>query len=286
MRYKLLVITSMFLMGTVGLRGQVYDFKTPYKRYTLPEELREISDITILNNSTLACVQDELGIIYTYSLIKNAIIQRDSFYLAGDYEGIARDNKFIYILRSDGLILKVKPVNHTIILVDSVKTGVPAANNEGLCYDKSQHDLLIASKSRSNIGGREFRCIYRFDLDQNKLQNDPYLEINNTDIQNHLIINGLHDTLAKKIRFKPSGITIHARSKKLYVLSATAKLLCIYNEKKLEDVIQLDPVIFNKAEGICFNSKGDLIISNEGQTGLPSIIILKPAMFHKKRKGT
>jgi hypothetical protein len=71
------------------------------------------------------------------------------------------------------------------------------------------------------------------------------------------------DTVAQAIRIRPSALVIHPISKKLYVLTATGFILCIYNEGKLEDVIRLNPVLFNKAEGITFMKNGDMIISNE-----------------------
>jgi hypothetical protein len=41
------------------------------------------------------------------------------------------------------------------------------------------------------------------------------------------------------------------------------------------DVEALDPLIFNKPEGISFNEKGDMLITNEGQDKKPTALIFK-----------
>ena len=56
---------------------QEYNLSSPTKTYTLPATLNEISGITILNNNEIACVQDELGIIYIYDLKEGKIIISD-----------------------------------------------------------------------------------------------------------------------------------------------------------------------------------------------------------------
>jgi hypothetical protein len=40
----------------------------------------------------------------------------------------------------------------------------------------------------------------------------------------------------------------------------------------LEHVEQLNPALFNKAEGITFLENGDMLISNEGQSKKPTVL--------------
>jgi hypothetical protein len=70
-----------------------------------------------------------------------------------------------------------------------------------------------------------------------------------------------------------SAIGIHPVTKKIFILAASDYLLCVYNrDGKLENVEMLDPKLFNKAEGIAFFSNGDLMVSNEGEKGKPSLL--------------
>jgi hypothetical protein len=43
----------------------------------------------------------------------------------------------------------------------------------------------------------------------------------------------------------------------------------------LEHIEQLDPIVFNKAEGITFYDNGDMLITNEGQDKKPTVLFFK-----------
>lgn len=260
------------------LRSQSYDFATPSKTISLPSVLREISDISTINNNLIACVQDEKGILFKYNLKKNVIASQDSFYLDGDYEGIARVNSDIFVLRGDGVILEIKNGVKGKWEVQLHQTNIPATNNEGLCYDAANNYLLIACKSRNlnDTNARDKRMIYAFDLTTKKLLPEPVFEINIPHIKKYIsekysMANGITDA----IKFKPSAIAIHPISKKLYLLSASGYLLCVFNKGVFESAERLNPVIFNKAEGICFLKNGDMLISNEGQLGNGTLVLMK-----------
>jgi uncharacterized protein YjiK len=77
------------------------------------------------------------------------------------------------------------------------------------------------------------------------------------------------------LKFRTSAIAINPISKKLFLLSATDHLLFIFNvDGKVEHIEQLNPKLFNKAEGITFLENGDLIISNEGENNKPTLLRL------------
>jgi hypothetical protein len=264
MRYKMVCIGFYCLCLLAS--AQHYHFEVPTKSIILPVILREVSDITSINNSTIACIQDEKGILFKFDLKKGVVVSRDSFYVDGDYEGIAKVKNDIFVLRSDGVLLEIKNGVKGGLAVQTYDTGIPATNNEGLCYDEKNNRLLIASKSRSsNVqDARDKRMIYAFDLTTKKLKDQPFIEMDIQAIRSFVGAKyGLVDSVAAKIRVRPSAIAIHPVDHKLYVLTATGFVLCIYNGDKLEDVIKLNPALFNKAEGISFMRNGDIIISNE-----------------------
>ncbi len=59
------------------LRSIEYNLSAPDKVYTLSASLREISGITELDQSTIACVQDEHGTIYIHDINTNQINQEN-----------------------------------------------------------------------------------------------------------------------------------------------------------------------------------------------------------------
>jgi hypothetical protein len=256
-----------------------YNLSKPTKKIELPAILLEISDITTVNDSVLACVQDELGILFLYNINSRIIVLQDSFYVNGDYEGIAKVKDNIYVLQSDGKLIEINKPLSPQPKINIYTTGIPAKNNEGLCYDEVTNQLLIASKSKSGKGPelKDKRMIYAFDLNEHKLADEPLYEISTVDIKAALYKDKKQkDTLQYvDVKLKPSAIAINPVNGKLYMLSAASHLFCIINNGKVEYAQELDPVLFNKSEGICFLSNGDMIISNEGQTGPATLLYFK-----------
>lgn len=75
------------------------------------------------------------------------------------------------------------------------------------------------------------------------------------------------------LKFNTSEISIHPITQELFVLSATDHALFIFNKSGiLEHIEQLNPLLFNKPEGLDFFENGDLLISNEGQAHQPTLL--------------
>jgi hypothetical protein len=248
----------------------------------LPEILREVSGVTRIDESTVACIQDEKGIIFIYDIATNKIKQQNNFHIDGDYEGIALVNNTIYILRSDGVLLEISDYKAKDFSVHNYFTGIPANNNEGLCYDADNNRLLIASKSK--IGKepefKDKRFVYAFDLKAKKLQDSPVYSFDVLAIKNFAMEKkvNLPEKSRKKesvhvLKFLPSAIAIHPVTKNLYLLSAADHMLFIFNpDGKIYHIEKLDHKIFNKAEGITFFNNGDMLITNEGQDDKPTLL--------------
>jgi uncharacterized protein YjiK len=261
-----------------------YNMRKPDKRFILPDTLHEISGLTNIDANTFACVQDENGIVFIYDVTNNKIEKQFTFNIDGDYEGITRVGKTIYILRSDGVLFEISDYQSANFKLTSYETGIPANNNEGLCYDADNNRLLIACKSK--IGkGKEYkdkRAIYGFDLVSKTLSDEPAFEFDvqvisafavDKDIEIAAKENKKGRKKAPAIKFRTSAIAIHPVSKKLYLLSASDHMLFIFDmQGKLEHIEQLDEEMFNKAEGITFFDNGDMLITNEGQDKKPTLL--------------
>lgn len=265
-----------------------YDFSKSVSRYSLPAILNEISGQTIIDDSTIACVQDENGIIFMYDTKKNSIRQQITFAGDGDYEGICKVNEDLFILRSDGALYQVSKFSSATPSTTEFITGIPADNSEGLCYDSLGNRLLIACKSRigDDKENKDLRAVYSFDLVSKKLDSEPAYEFSVIEM---IEFADAHEIdLPKKdkkkgetieLKFKMSCIAIHPVTRDLYILSATDHVLFIYDYQPQETgageilhLEMLDEKTFNKAEGISFYHNGDVLITNEAQDKKPTLL--------------
>lgn len=262
-----------------------YNLKQVEQLIVLPSELREVSGITIVDQKTLACIQDEEGIIFIYDLKQERVKQRIHFAGPGDYEGIATVGKDMYVLRSDAVLFHIRNFQSDNWSLDSLATGIPNKDNEGLCFDAKNNRLLIGSKSKPAKGAefKNLRTIYAFDLNQSRLMPKPLYVYDINTLKNFADRNGIKLPVrpGKKnpneeeplLKFQLSAIYIHPESKLLYVLSASDYYLFVFNsDGEIIHLEVLDPQMFNKAEGIAIMQNGDLYISNEGQSGDPKVL--------------
>jgi len=289
MRNSLVIfIFSLIGIHSFSQNGIPYNLKKEDLSIVLPPELREISGLTIIDSKTLACVQDEEGTVFIYDLKTLQIKHKIHFAGPGDYEGIAVVGKDIFVLRSDAALFHIHNYQSEKWSLDSIATGIPNKDNEGLCFDPKNNRLLIGSKSKIAKGAafKNLRTIYAFDLKQNKLKPEPLYTYDITSIKGFAAKNGIElpTKPSKKdpneeepaLKFQLSAIYIHPENKQLYVLSASDYYLFVFNpEGEIIHLEVLDPQKFNKAEGIAIMQNGDLYISNEGQSGSPKILLFK-----------
>lgn len=266
-----------------------YNLTKPDNTFLLPDTLHEVSGLTDIDSTTFACIQDENGILFIYDAKNNVIKKQYTFNLDGDYEGITRVDQNIYVLRSDGTLFEISNYTSDNFKLTSYTTGIPANNNEGLCYDQENKRLLIACKGKIGKGPeyKDKRVIYGFDLQTKTLTSEPVFDFDLQVIKDFAVNKNINlPTKSRKkngqpitepfIKFGTSAIGIHPVTKKLFLLSATDYLLFIFNMNgDIEHIEQLNPTMFNKAEGITFYENGDMLITNEGQDQKPTLLLFK-----------
>jgi hypothetical protein len=279
--YILFVLTGVFLTSSNKLG---YDFSKPTLNDELPPVLHEISGLAIIDSTSIACVQDEDGILFIYNIKSHKITQQHTFGLKGDYEGITLVHDLLYVLRSDGVLFEIKNYQSNKLKVKTYATRVPASNNEGLCYDESNNRLLIGAKGKINkdLSNKDVRYIYAFDLNTKTLNQSPAFEFSVVDVNLSAKMQGINfpkkqnkkgESIEHGLKFNTSEISIHPITHQLFVLSATDHTLLIFNKSGiLEHIEQLNPQTFNKSEGLDFFKNGDLLISNEGQAHQPTLL--------------
>ena len=283
---SLLILCALFsAFGIIAY--QEYKLSSPEKSYTLPPTLNEISGITFLNENEIACVQDELGIIYIYDLRTEKITKEYKTNLVGDFEGITIVGNTIYLLRSDGVLVEYPDFRSPNMKIKEYFLNLPSLNNEGLCYDMKNYRLLIAAKIKPGQAAenRDIRHIYSFDLKTKVPNNTPIIKLNVADIETAALkfdipirykTNKKTGEKINMFNFRPSEIAVHPINGNTYILSANDKLFLILDkEGAIKNLTALDPKLFNKAEGLAFLSDGTMLISNEAQKGKPTLLSFK-----------
>lgn len=271
-------ITGINNQNTTG-----YNLTAPDTIFNLPGVLHEISGFAFTGDHTLACIQDEKGTVFFYSTTNNEISRQASFYSSGDFEDIAKVGKTLYILRSDATLFEIEDFEAPDLKAISFGLNIPAYDNEGLCFDKENNRLLIASKGNSGKGEafKNKREIYGFDLRTKTLIETPVFTFDEKLLKQFATDHKIELPVKVKksgktepdIKFRPTAIGIHPISKKLFLLSGPDQLFFIFSPQgNIEHIEPLNPELFNQPEGLGFLENGDLFISNEGQDKQPTLL--------------
>jgi hypothetical protein len=258
-----------------------YDLASPEKIDVLPGILHEISGITEIDNSTIATIQDENGVLVFYDISKSRITNQFVFQNDGDYEGLARAGNTIYVLRSDGILFEIPDYKSDEFAGNKYKTEIPAKDNEGLCYYKKKNMLLIGPKSDLEGKKKSKKAVYGFSLETKKLLEKPVIRFDLEEIKDYAarhnlnlpVTNKKNGESAPKIELRISDICIHPITNKLFLISGVEQLFFVFDlSGKIEYMEKLDPVLFNQPEGITFLNNGDMLISNEGGAGKATLL--------------
>ena len=262
-----------------------YNFLSPESSIFLPAILREVSGIVMVDSSSLACIQDENGIVFFYDLEMKKITKQINFGPDGDYEGIARAADTLYVLRSDGFVYGIKDFRSDSYNVISYQTEIPSKDNEGICYDSHNRRLLIACKEKTGKGdlSKDERYVFGFDLETERLSSDPVYIFDMKEILDFAAANDIPLPMRGKkkgppepyLNFHSSAIGIHPLTNMIYILSADDFLLLVFDQAgRIDRIIKLNRGLFNQPEGIAFRNNGDMIIGNEGMKKGPGSLRL------------
>ena len=243
-----------------------YHLQQYEQKYKLPSVLTEVSGVADLGDGELACIQDEKGIVYIYSIKEEKIKDKIRFAKDNDYEDLEVVGTTVYVLRSDGNIFEIKDFRGTN-QVTEYSTPLEEKNDaEGMCYNSQTNSLWIACKARSGLGKHVsgFRAVYGFNLDTKKLSEKPVIALD---------IEHLQDLAGKEIPFEPSGIAIHPITGDKYIISSVGLVLVVLDSQdEIKHLQSLDHKGFKQPEGIFFTRNGDLYLSNEGRGGKGNIL--------------
>jgi uncharacterized protein YjiK len=265
--------------------AQGYELDHPDRTWLLPKALNEISDISVLSDSELACVEDEHGVIYVYDLNAGRVTDAVHFGSKGDYEGLAVVGTAVFVLRSDGRLYELSSLKRHAS-VQSYDLHLPIAESEGLCWDAKHGRLLIAPKSRhSDQFDKDVRPVFAYDLEQHAVATAPAFQVNVHDVRRFAKHHDLplprhfskeKQRLRSSLHFMPSAIAVHPRTGSIFLLSSVDHLLVSCDEAgNITGYALLDANLFRRPEGLAFMSNGDLLISNEAAGGQASVLLFR-----------
>lgn len=248
-----------------------YDITKPEK-FLMPQSLKEISGITFLkgNNDTIFAIEDEDGKLYFFSPGTEKT-SYSKFGKKGDYEDVTVLNINTFaVLKSNGS-LSLFPIaeigKEKIDSVQEYENILPKGEYEGLFAADSK--LYALCKNCSGDKEENEVSIYMLEATVGAgLSVAGSIKIDLSMIQ--------PEEGKGKMKFHPSCIAKNPVTQEWYIISSVNKMLLVLNAQwKIIAYFSLDPALFKQPEGLAFNAKGDMYISNEGGDGTANILLFK-----------
>lgn len=244
-----------------GSRDEGFPYnKRPSSSYTMPAALEEISGITFLKDipQVVFAIQDEEGLLFQYDLRGGKLISHASFGDKGDYEEVATDDTYFYVLKSNGDIYSFPIGQQPTPDVTIINTGlIPEGEYESMAYDPTRKSLFVLCKVCKS--DKKTKSVSGYILhvgDNGRLSYDGQFSL---DIQE---LSDLHKKIKKT--FKPSAMAKRESSGEWYILSSIDQALVITDSSfKPKKVIHLPRKDFEQPEGIAFDPDDNLFISSE-----------------------
>ncbi|MDR6781771.1 uncharacterized protein YjiK [Pedobacter africanus] len=239
-----------------------YDFTKPDK-FNMPSSLLEISGIAFYkgNSDTVYSIQDEDGKLFRQGWdVKKQ--HNMKFAPKGDYEDLAIFHERVFVLKSNGSIYSF-PFSETVKeesdQVRERKKLLPKGEYEGMYADPETSKLYVLCKSCPQDKKTKQLTGYVFDYNAatDSLTGPVTFSVDLNQIK------ALNPKL--KASLSPSALAKNPATKEWYILSSANKLLLVADANwKITAAHRLSSTTFNQPEGIAFDNKLNLFISNEG----------------------
>ena len=236
-----------------------YKMSRPEKFY-MPESLLEVSGITFNKgeNDTIYAIQDEQGRLFRLAWgVKKQ--ENAKFGKQGDYEDVAIVNEKVVILKSNGSLIIFPFADAIYEEVDSIrewKQLLPEGEYEGMYGDEASKSLFVICKNCVGDNSKNSVSGYIYHIGDSVYQTGTF----------KIDVNEIKSITGKVKRgFRPSAMAKNPVNSDWYIVSAVNKLLVVTDSNwKIRETCLLSTNIFNQPEGIAFDKKGNMYISNEG----------------------
>lgn len=244
--------------GTCTIAGYNFD---AVEQVSLEDHLQEISGLAYdtLQHVFLA-INDEQGKIFVLDPITFIIKKEIHFAEKGDYEEIQVVDSLIYVLRSDGTIFKMKYDGKGVSDITTFDYKGMKAEYESFYIKPTDNTLILIPKNSKDTKINKATAGYVLDAN-----NGTVISKENFSIEWHQLKNAatLH----------PSAVAVQPDTKELYVLASIEKILLVLDTSGIiRAEYELPFLTFQQPEGITFDQKGNMYISNEAGGYEPNII--------------
>ncbi|PZF73718.1 SdiA-regulated domain-containing protein [Taibaiella soli] len=212
-------------------------------------------------------INDEKGKVYVIDTAAFRIREELPFGDKGDYEEcIVTDDRW-YVLRSDGHLYEMTYDGVGIKDVNKYKYEGKTTEFEAMYLDKANNRIVLIVKNAKKDHQEETAYGYAFDLASKQFVAAPVFQVRWSDVASVGKI--------KLKSFHPSAAAIHPITGELYVLASIEKLLVVLDKQtlKVKGVYFLDPKLCRQAEGLAFDPRGNMYISNEAADAQPNIVV-------------
>lgn len=263
----LLLLTACDTQSSaVSLDLKGFDWKQK-KVITLEPALNEISGIVYdaVSKEYLA-INDEEGLLYVLNPSDYKIKQALPFGKKGDYECVSIGAGKIYVLRSDGHLWAMQRDKDKVLDVTKYRYEGNKTEFEATLWDQQAGQLRLISKKSDYDRTEKATHIYTFDP-----ATGQYL----ADASGLIPWDALSRKGAAIKGFHPSAAAVQPGTGNIFLVSSIEKLLVVCNSSwAIESIHPLDPALFRQPEGITFDDKGNLIITNEAADAHPTLIFI------------
>lgn len=235
-------------------------------------DLEEISGLSFFKKNTLLAVQDEKGKLFFIDSKTGKITKEVKFGKSGDYEGVELLDRQIYVTTSSGTVFSFSQNESTEVKAPIIKTPFSIKNDvEGLGLIQGRLTFLSKASGEIENNGVKGKAAYTLDVKSGKLRPNPLFSFRMKELED--FISG-RDHFNKLRDFDPSGLAEHPLNGDIYILTADHALLVLTSEFEIKELVKLNRKIYKQPEGICFDPKGKLYISNEGDGARAKLIIV------------
>lgn len=239
----------------------------PDRSYSLPFELREISAVVVSRTEPIAwAVNDEQARLFRIDLNDGSVEAGKTFAKPGDYEGIELVDGAVVVARSDGKLWRIAEER-----VQKVKSPLSDSYDvEGLAWDERGSRLLVACKGKAGRGAQfeHTRAVYAVRIPSYEWADTPAFVVERAALRRFL---EEHERVGRKPgaakSFAPSAIGVDPATGNIYLLSTKGRMLVVLDAaaETILEVVSLDRDVHAQPEGLAFDGKGSLYISNEGR---------------------
>lgn len=273
-----LLLIAAFLFTGHGTR-----LKAPLFQHDLPAELVEVSGLTDVSDSLMACLQDEEALLYLLDVRDGSVVERHRFGPPGDMEGLTRVKDGFYALRSDGLVYHLRKARSGYALADTFRLRLPNRDIEGLGYDEARGVVLVAPKDalKGDPQLRDRRQLFAFDPHTHRLLPEPVLSYTLSGILQQARAAGITVPMrttpkgkqVPELKLRMASVAVDPVTDHYVILSATDRtLLVLDREGRFVHLYFLDPDRLPKPEGLTFLPDGRMLIASEGRNGPARIL--------------